>query len=414
MNARVTPAACVFLALFGNAIPALAGVEEFSTFSVEAQEHDDESLLDHLLARMPLAWRDEWERSPLALRSAQGCITSGEWYNQTDLKLRTGTGQRSWFEFAVRQYENDRAHYNYAELSIHAPTRFGTFGWLFRPARDKSNQDMALMWDLGADTSAFQLQAAFGLEDVFNNFWEFRQTSTGGRGEPYARHPWEPALRMVVRQPRLRAELGGRYLTPSNKHVVISYGQPDRDIVQTLWGTIAWASVEARALGLEWEARTTNHQAGSTERPANLSAPETRDFRRQWSVEAAARRRIASRFTAEVRWLYQARTQIHAPPVDPPSFEGVDRVLQVEAAWSATPSLLVRLGGLYDRINIQNSGITAPFSFGSRTESRAYVAGMARFGRVNLQIVEGLELDHEPYDVVAVHDKGFLQLQASF
>ncbi|MGH7732080.1 MAG: hypothetical protein ACRENJ_12620, partial [Candidatus Eiseniibacteriota bacterium] len=185
-------AAGAILAVLTVPPAARAGVEEFSTFSVEAQEHDDESLLDHLLARMPPAWRDEWERAPIALRSAQGCITSGEWYNQTDLKARTGTGGRPWFAFALRQYENDRVHYQYTELSIHAPTRVGTLGWMFRPSRDKSSQDMALLWDVGADTSAFQLQAAFGLEDVFNNFWEIRQVSTGGRGEPYERHPWEP------------------------------------------------------------------------------------------------------------------------------------------------------------------------------------------------------------------------------
>jgi hypothetical protein len=208
--------------------------------------------------------------------------------------------------------------------------------------------------------------------------------------------------------------MGGRYLTPSTKRLIVSYADPSLDHIKSLWGTLAWASVEARALGIEWEVQSRNHQAASTEHQVDLPQPDGRDFRRQWSVEAAARRRIASRFTAEARWLYQARTQIHAPPVAPPRFEGVDRVLQVEAAWSATPSLHVRLGGLHDRISIQNSGVTAPISFGSRTESRAYVAAMARFGRVSLQIVEGLELDHEPYEVWAVHDKGFLQLQATF
>ena len=165
---------------------------------------------------------------------------------------------------------------------------------------------------------------------------------------------------------------------------------------------------------MEWEARTTNHQAASTAYPVALPQPDGRDYRRHWSVEAAARRRVVPRLTAELRWLYQERTQVHAPPVTPPRFEGVDRVLQVEAVWTATPSLAVRLGGLHDRITVQNSGITAPFSFGSRRESRAYVAAMARFGRVNLQLVEGIELDHEPYDVWAVHDKGFLQLQTTF
>jgi hypothetical protein len=217
-----------------------------------------------------------------------------------------------------------------------------------------------------------------------------------------------------VRRPWLSAEIGGRYLTPSTKRVIISYAEPNLDHLTTLWGALAWASVEVRALGVDWEARTTNHQAASTGHQVDLPQPDGRDFRRQWSVEAAARRRVAPRFTAEMRWLYQERTQLHAPPIMPPRFEGVDRVLQVETVWTATPSLQLRLGGLYDRISIQHSGITAPFSFGSRTESRAYVAAMARFGRVNLQLVEGIELDHEPYEVWAVHDKGFLQLQTTF
>ncbi len=416
MNARVARAltACVILAVLRTPAPARAGVEEFSTFSVETQERDDESFIDHLLARGPLAWRDEWERAPLALRSAQGCLTSGEWFNETDLKLRTAIGRRAWFGLALRQYENDRVQYDYTEFSFHVPTRFGTAGWMFRPSRDKSSQDMALTWGVGADTSGFRFQAVFGLEDVFNNFWEFRQVSTGGRSEPYLRHPWEPGLRMVVRRPRLHAEIGGRYLTPSTKRVIVSYAQPNLDHITTLWGTLAWASVEARAVGIEWEARSTNHQAASTEHQIDLPQPDGGDYRRQWSVEAAARRRIAPRFTAEARWLYQSRTQIHAPPIAPPRFEAVDRVLQVETVWNASPSLDLRLGGLHDRISVQHSGVTAPFSFGSRTESRAYVSAMARFGRVNLQLVEGVELDHEPYSVWAVHDKGFVQLQAVF
>ena len=414
MSARLARAAFFVLVALQGPLPAHAGVEEFSTFGVESQERDDESFIDHLLARMPPAWRDEWERAPLALRSVQGCLTSGAWYNETELKLRAPIGRRAWFGLALRQYENDRVHYDYTEFSFHVPTRFGTGAWMFRPSRDKSNQDMALTWDVGADTSAFQLQAVFGLEDVFNNFWEFRQVVTGGRSEPYLRHPWEPGLRMVVRQPRLRAEVGGRYLTPSTKRVIVSNAQPELDHIITLWGTLGWASIEARALGLEWEARTTNHQAASTGHQIDLPRPDGRDFRRQWSVETAARRQINSRLSAEARWLYQARTQVHAAPFTPPRFEAVDRVIQVEAAWTATPSLAFRLGGLYDRITIEQSGVSTEYSFGSRTESRVYAGVMARFGRMSLQLVEGIELDREPYDVWAVHDKGFVQLQAVF
>ena len=66
------------------------------------------------------------------------------------------------------------------------------------------------------------------------------------------------------------------------------------------------------------------------------------NFRRQWSVETAVRRRITPRVSAEVRWHYQERTQVHAPPVSPPRFEGVDRVLQVEAMAQVASILMLR------------------------------------------------------------------------
>jgi hypothetical protein len=53
-------------------------------------------------------------------------------------------------------------------------------------------------------------------------------------------------------------------------------------------------------------------------------------------------------------------------------------------------------------------------SYGSRTESRAYVGLSARFGQVSVYAVEGLELDPEPYEVWLIHDKAFLHLQTAF
>jgi len=76
---------------------------------------------------------------------------------------------------------------------------------------------------------------------------------------------------------------------------------------------------------------------------------------------------------------------------------------------------LVREGlGLYDRISVAQSGAIFRQSYGSRTESRAYIGLAARFGRIVVSGVEGIELDPEPYEVWFVHDKGFLQLQAVF
>ena len=406
--------ASLLVGLLAFAGPVHAGLEEFSTFSVEEQERDDESLLDHILTRTPLAWREEWEHSTLAVRSAQGCLTSGQWFNATDLKLSTSLGGKVAFGFALRQNESDRYLYDYTEFSVHVPTRYGTPGYMFRPSRDKASQDMALMWDFGADTSAFQLHLVYGLEDVFNNFWSFRQVETGGRSEPYLRHPWEPGLAVTIRRPELRVEVGGRWLTPGTRRVIVSNEDPSMDHLTTLWGTLAWASVETRALGIDWTASTVNHQAKSTDHPQYVPEPDGKDFRRQWWVETSARRRISSRWSAEARWLYQERTQDHAPPVDPPRFEGIDRMLQAEALWAATPSLGLRVGVLRDRISIVQSQITLPYSYGTRSEDRAYVGVVLHFGMVSFQAIEGIELDHEPYDVWLVHDKGFLQVQARF
>jgi hypothetical protein len=403
-------AACLLLV----AAPVRAGLEEFSTFSCEEQERDDESLLDHILTRTPLAWRNEWEHSRLAIRSAQGCLTSGQWFNATELKLSTSLGGRVAFGFALRQNESDRYAYNYSEFSVHVPTRYGTPGYMFRPSRDKASQDMAIQWDFGADTSAFQLHLVYGLEDVFNNFWEFRQADTGGRAQPYLRHPWEPGLEMTIRRPELRVNVGGRWLTPGERRVIVSYTDPNLDHLTTLWGTLAWASVETHALGIDWTASTVNHQAKSTDHPQDVPEPSGKDYRRQWWVETAARRPLGSRWSAEARWLYQERRQDHAPPVDPPRFEGIDRMIQAEAVWAARPSLALRVGVMRDRITIQQSQVSAQYSFGTRSEDRGYVGVIMRFGEVSFQVIEGIELDHEPYDVWLVHDKGFLQVQARF
>lgn len=396
---------------------ARAGTEEFSTFGVEAQEEDDESLIDHLLTRTPHAWAGEWERAPQAMRSAQGCLTSGQWYNQTDLKLRAPLGERAWFGFDLNQREDDRTNYQYLDFSFHFPTRIGTVGGMFRPFHDKSRQDFALMLDLGSDTTAYELRLTAGLEDTFNNFWEFRQSRSGATSEPYLRHPWEPGLRLVIRQPGLRAEVGGRYLTLGRKHIINSYADESFNRIRTLWGALAWASVDARALGLDWELRTTNHQAASTDAPVLAPTPDAGDYRRQWSVESAVRRQLAERVSAEARGIYQERRARHGPPIGPRAFDAVDRVVQLEAVWSASRAIALRFGGMHDRITVVDDGgnvYNGFIGYGTRVESRLYVGLMARFGRVSLQGIEGIELDNEPYDVAGVHDKGFLQMQTTF
>lgn len=392
---------------------ARAGTEEFSTFDVEQQEEDDEMLLDRVLQRAPHGWRAEWERAPQAFRTEQGCLTSGQWTIDSRLKLRSPLGTRARFGLDLRQSESDEVRYNYLDLGFFFPTRYGTVGGAFRPLFDKSTQDFLISWEAGADTSALQVRATFGLEDLFNNLWAFRQTRVGDASEPYEQHPFEPGLFAVYRGVDWRLEVEGRWLTPSRKRVPgVLPADPQMFIER--WGTLGRIALEARVLGVDWELDAYDHQARETEAPAGEPFGDGENFRRKWSAEAVARHDVMPRLAVEARGIYQDRDQHHAPPTGPGGFGAIDRMVGLEIAWAARPSLRVRAGGLYDRISVAQSGVTFQSSYGTRTESRAHVGLELRFGRVRISGIEGIELDPEPYEIWAVHDKGFLQLQTEF
>jgi hypothetical protein len=159
--------------------------------------------------------------------------------------------------------------------------------------------------------------------------------------------------------------------------------------------------------------RTANRQASASEAASDGSALDG-DFRRQWSAEAAVRRQLTAHLTAETRWLYQARSQNAESAVGSSALEAVDRLLQLEGAWAIRPEWRATIGAFYDRITVEQGGAASFVSYGSRTESRAYVGLSARFGQVSVYAVEGLELDPEPYEVWLIHDKAFLHLQTAF
>jgi hypothetical protein len=403
-------AALLLLALSPRTAPA--GTEQFSTFEIVLQEEDDESLLDHLLTRAPRAWRHEWESAASAIRTSQGCLTSGQWFIETDLKLRTALGQHAQFGLDVRQNQTDRASYDYVDFSFMFPTRFGTFGAMFRPIYDKSKQDFGFTYEAGTDTSAWQVQAAFVLEDTFNNLWEFRQTRVGNESEPYTRRPYEPSLRLAHRGGGAlqRLEAGGKWLTPSEKMLA---GTPV-DHVGGLWGASGYGLVELQTGGTLWELRGTTVQAASDLEPLDFSTGDGRTVRRQWAAEIAATRTLPGRIECEARYLYQSREESAREPVGPSRFDAIDRLAMVEARFPVAGQVHARVGGMFDRITVVHEGMPFLQTYGTRNESRAFVGLSARFGRVSIHAIEGIELDPEPYEVWLVHDKGFLHLQATF
>jgi hypothetical protein len=375
-------ALAAFLVTLPVARSARGGTEEWSTFDVFTQEEDDESLIDHMLARPPDLWRDEWDRSTRAFRTSQGCLTSGQWMIGTDLKLRAPMGGPTRFGLDLQDVQSDRASFTFFDLSLRVPTHgWGTPGFSFRPFHDKSRQDMSFFWEAGAETADVHARATFTFEDVFNNFWAFRQTRVGNVSEPYERHPYEPAVGLWWRGARGRLELEGEWLTPSRKELAPVSGIVPRS---TLWGGHGRALAELMLGDWKLSASGDNRQARSSETLVADPSISGADFRRQWWAETAVECRWAERVELEGRWTYQARDQHSEPPYVAAEISDVERVLQLEARWME-PHWGARVGGLHDRISVDRVGPV--FSYGSRIESRAYFGLLARFGQVSLSAV---------------------------
>jgi len=391
------------------AAQARAGTEEFSTFSVYAQEEDDESLIDHMLTRPDRAWRDEWERSTQALRTSQGCLTSGQWFIDTQLRMRTSLGGPALLGLDVKDQESDISSIQYFDFSFRFPTAVGTPGFMFRPMHDKSNQDIALFWEAGRETSATVARLTFTFEDVFNDLFAFRQSRVGQNAEPYEKHPFEPAVWVRVRRPAWDAEVNGQWLTPSVKRLAY---QDDPLVPRTgLWGAYGSADVAVRFAGFELEALGGNRQARSFQE-IPIAAENGSDYRRQWSVETVVRRNFGSRWDGAAHYLYQERHEQSDSPYPDRYLNVVERVLQGEVHYRAS-WWVARFGGMHDRISRDLRGDPLA-SYASRIESRAYIGLGARFGKVSMDVVEGIELDPEPYQVWFHHDKAFLHLQTTF
>lgn len=392
---------------------ARASVEEFSTYQLAFMEEDDENFLDHWLTRVPDRWTHEFEAAPSAFRTSQGCYTSGEWYMRHDLKARAPLGAKSWLDIGYLQVNDNMASWDWLRLDFRWPTRAaGTFGFRFMPTPDKSRQDFAALWDWGVPGDALQVGAAFTLEDAFNSLWEFRQDRVGNHNEPYRAHPLEPALRVASEGRHHRVELTGKWLTPSRK--AIRDPDPAKEGSYSLLGTKA--ALLAQGMFSRWgvEARFETEQVRSSEISVLLPG-DGYQFRRRWRAEGALRRDLGRTWSAEARGAYQDRAQDWRPPLGPATFGAIDRGLAFEFAGEPAKDWHLRLGVMHDRIGIEERGQVPDFSWGTRKESRAYVGLEARFGRVRVQGIEGIELDNpETYDVTFHHDKGFLQLQTVF
>ncbi len=391
---------------------AHASYEEFASLDVGKQEEDDENLLDHVLVRPPIEWREEWERATGAFRSSQGCFTSGQWYLDHDLKVRVPMGDTTYLALGIREVSDLESVYDWVQFDLRFPLpRLGLWGIRIRPTFDKSRQDVGLLWDAGGPRSALTVQAAMGFEDVFNKLWSMRQVRVGDESEPYERHPYEPALRLKWQGRGPRVEMNGKWLTPSIKR--IEARDPTQRRREVLWGVKHDASVVQRFGATTAELQFEQVQGASFAYWETVPG-DHHVYRRRWRIEGALSRPVGSHGRLTARYFYQERTQVWRPPLSNATLEVIDRMPMIEGAFRAPLHTYARVGFMRNRVTVLDLGQAPVSTWGTRVETRAFLSLQKRFGRVLLQGTECVELDKERYDVAFVHDKGFLHIQTTF
>lgn len=137
-------------------------------------------------------------------------------------------------------------------------------------------------------------------------------------------------------------------------------------------------------------------------------------YRRRWRVEGGLSRPMGQHGRLSVRYFYQERTQVWRPPISNSSMEVIDRMPAIEAAFQAPFRTFARAGFMRNRVTVATHGLPPAWTWGTRVETRAYLALQLRLGRVLVQGIECIELDREFYDVAFIHDKGFVQIQTTF
>jgi hypothetical protein len=395
---------------------ARASYEEFSTVNVGNTEEDDEYFFDQELVRSPFDWHDEFDRTLNAFRSSQGCFTAGHWHIDNNLKFEVPLGDTTRFRLDYLDFADMESAYGWTRLEAHFPiAHTGRWGFRYTPNFEKSRQDMALMWEHGSALTPLQLQGVFTLEDIFNHFWSQRQVRVGGEAEPYIRHPFEPAASVTWRGSGPKFSVNAKWLTPSTKRFETRDPALHRD--EKLWGAKGDGVLSQRIGGTTIEGAFETVQASSyaywDQQPG-----DHHQFARRWRIKGSLTQAIGEHGHVAVRYFYMDRTQVWRPPVANTTLNVIDRCVMLDSWFKFPSSLGVRVGGMRDRVSVWHNG--GPYALpglettGTRYETRAFFSLQKLFGRVRLQGIEGIELDHEPYEVSFHHDKGFLQLQTTF
>src|SRR5215471_3483464 len=326
---------------------ARASYEEFSTLNVGVSEGDDEYMFDQELSRPPLWWHDEYNLNSNAFRSSMGCFTAGQWHIDNNLKFTVPLGDTARFTLDYLEYADMEAAYSWTRLEARFPMfNTGVWGFRYTPNFDKSRQDFALMWEHGNARSPFQIQAAFTLEDFFNNFWSQRQVKVGGQPEPYIRHPYEPALNVTWRGGGPKFSANAKWLTPSTKRFETT--DPALRRTEKLWGAKG-NSVVSQSIGRTTVEGAFEMVTASSWADWDQVAGDHHQFARRWRITGSLTQDFGEDAHVALRYYYMDRTQVWRPPVGNAQLNVIDRCVMLDSWFKAPWELGARVGIMRDR-----------------------------------------------------------------
>jgi hypothetical protein len=394
-----------------------ASIEEFESWDLGAEEADDEYGMDLFLSTFTPEWQRGWRASHSGVRFAMGCVTRERWETLTQARMQHELSRRASFRYEFVQ--EDRLGLNNLQhtFGFEVEAKDVWFGGYARPEAAKERHDFGLTvrrsWREG-----YYLGIALTHEDALNDFWTDRSFVEERVRVDFLDRAWEWRLSGGRIWSERRALRVAAVLLPQFQRRIEprpSSGHPDT--LRTLDGShlILNASIDLRSdVDLDLHvARKEAHLASFLQDGRTGS-----DLHRlAWIWTARLDHPLYGRWRA--LWGVQLRRNREQDVAGGAGSHRL-RVRELMAALRfrrpLAPWLAIELGYAYEDVDVKQSGAETGlrFTHGTRSEQRAILVGEINLRGVRVRLIETLEIDGESYDVVGVHDKGFVQIQVVF
>jgi hypothetical protein len=397
--------------------PAQASIEDYESWDIGAEEGDDEYGLDSYFLSFSPEWESEWIAATEGARSSMGSTVNEVWEMRNEIRLLRDLHPSLRFAYSFVQNEGLTIEDEQHSVGLEIERAGFWFGPFARPSSSKERLDAGFVvrraWSSGT-----QVDVSYTFEDWNSDHTNGRSTVEGRTVVDFldparewrvgARQRWGSSrwiageaswlgeFRRDIEPPSVSGEPSLQRVTGGNQ--VALRGQVD----------------PASGVVLDFLAERKESRVADFPDASGTASDIRRDA---WRMRARLSHRLPAGFLG--RWgiqVREGRERDAAPALDAYRLELDDVVATAGVRRSITPALNAELGYGHQETNVAQSGPEDEqrFSWGTRSENRLYLIAELRAAGLGFRFIETIELDDEGYDAVSDHDKGFLQIQASF